>query len=432
MSQQLAVRLRGWRKQRGLSLGVLAARAGVARGTLSGWERGLHQPRLVELEAVLAALDLPVAEREAILALIEAPRARRALAPAAAAAGLEESAQPAPGELLRALRQRRGLTLDAVARVVGADRASISRWERSLSTPSSERLDRLLGFLGARSDERAALLTGRHHLRPLPAVQPSALETLREQIAELSRRVTYGDRALLDLDLLTWRAAIWPLVARSDAARELLAFAWASYAEWLTWDGRWREAGSAARQAIDLLQLTARPTPAFINGMQCAVQAGARVIAQSTAVNARAAAVERLRVWLPEAAGSHWEADLCRHLAEQVWWVGEPTTALAFADRGCSLAEQLDDEGSFRWCRYVKADLLLRSGRPHEACALAGPPRPADPPYGRILDALRWARALHDVGENRAADWLAEAYALIEQYDYAPLRAAADELSLKF
>ena len=44
--------LRDWRTARQLSLDQLAARASVAKSTLSTWETGTHQPCLVELAAV--------------------------------------------------------------------------------------------------------------------------------------------------------------------------------------------------------------------------------------------------------------------------------------------------------------------------------------------------------------------------------------------
>src|SRR4051794_35345063 len=130
MHEQLGVLLRNWRRQRGLPIHALAARAGIAQGTLSGWERGLHQPRLVELEAVLAALAAMPAEGTDSLLQIQPPRAGRLLAlfsPGAA----ERTAEPVPGELLRGLRARSGLTLEAVARDLGIHRSTVGRWENS-------------------------------------------------------------------------------------------------------------------------------------------------------------------------------------------------------------------------------------------------------------------------------------------------------------
>jgi transcriptional regulator with XRE-family HTH domain len=432
MSQQLAVLLRDWRAQRGLSLSSLAARAGLSKGTVSGWERGLHQPRLPELEAVFAALDVPLPERPSALALIDAARARRALAASAASSGLQPLDQPVPGHLLLALRRRRGLTLDAVAQALGVDRASVSRWERSVSTPSAERLAMLLDLLGAHAEERAALARGWRLFLP-PAAERPTLELLLHQFGGLIDRTTYGDRRLLDLEFLAWQAAIWPLATRSDAARQTLGKACAFYAEWLSWDGRWREANSAATRAIDLLRTTDPRTPDFIGAMRCAIQVCARATAQSTAVNAQREAVEQLRVWLPDAAGSIWEVDLYRHLAERAWWAGEHDAAVAFADRSCSLVERLEAPGILQvWCPLGRADLYLRSSRPHEALALLQLPEIDLPPHDMIRRRLRWARALHAVGDSKAEDWLTDATALIEQYDYAPFRAEADALRRSF
>jgi hypothetical protein len=45
------------------------------------------------------------------------------------------------------------------------------------------------------------------------------------------------------------------------------------------------------------------------------------------------------------------------------------------------------------------------------------------------MQSLRWARLLRDLGERTATDWLAEAYALIEQSGYDQFRAEADALA---
>jgi hypothetical protein len=166
--------------------------------------------------------------------------------------------------------------------------------------------------------------------------------------------------------------------------------------------------------------------------MRCAVQLMARVTAQSTARDARVVAVEELRVWLPDASGSDWEADLYKNLAEHAWWAGQPDAAVAFADRACLLAERLGAQDLLGWCLFGRADLYLRSGQPEKAIALLPAPEPAHPPFGRIQRSLKWAQALHAVGDRTAGDWLADARGLIEQYGYAPFQKEADELARSF
>src|SRR5690349_1048851 len=125
--------LRDWRVARQISLEQLAARAGVAKSTVSTWETGTHRPRLVELTAVLAALGVSAAQREQALALIRAPRAVRQLrGELADAGGVGSGAGPGAvsGELLRAMRGRRRLTLEQVAAGLGVRPSTICRWER--------------------------------------------------------------------------------------------------------------------------------------------------------------------------------------------------------------------------------------------------------------------------------------------------------------
>jgi hypothetical protein len=211
----------------------------------------------------------------------------------------------------------------------------------------------------------------------------------------------------------------------------LLGTAWAGQAEWLMWDGRVREARAASHRAIQLLQTQEKPTERSLGALRCAVQVWARGIAWGSARSTKASAVVWLRRWLPIAPGTEWDADLCRHLAELAGLADQPEAALAFADRACSVAERLEDPRLLHWNRCVKAEVLLRLGRSQEARALLHPPLPGPPPYGRLLDILRWASVMHGVGDPSAAHWLAEAYALIGETGYRPFLATADALARK-
>src|SRR6266851_3033403 len=122
MENSLGVLLREWRIDRQWSIDRLAARAMVAKSTVSEWETGAHQPCVPQLEAVLAALGASAEQRQRALALIRAPRAIRQLraesAPVATGGG-EMGAMPASGDLLRALRCRAGLSQEQVAAALG-------------------------------------------------------------------------------------------------------------------------------------------------------------------------------------------------------------------------------------------------------------------------------------------------------------------------
>jgi transcriptional regulator with XRE-family HTH domain len=434
MSQQFGETIQEWRRARRLSLSALAARAGIAKGTLSGWERGLHQPRLPELEAVLTALEAPAQYRREALALIEAPRARRSLASELStpvSIGLEATALPVPGHLLRALRQRRGLTLEAVAREMGVNRSAVSRWERSLSTPPTARLEQLLRLLGARFEERAALMDSRRLLLSVDVERGPSLETLGQRFRTLELGVLQGDRALLDLEFHAWQAELWPLIGRSASARALLAEGWAFYAEWITWSGRMREAGVYAKRAIDLIQAEGRLTAALMSPMTVAMHVYGRVTGQGKGREAKAAAVEWLQAWLPDATGSDWEVFVYRDMAEHAWWAGRPEAADAFSKHALSLEEWKGREIVRAGSHETRSDILVRSGNAEKAIALLDPPANRFP-VGRIRENLRWVSLLQALGDPAAADWLTEAYTLIDQHDYPQFRAQADVLARQF
>jgi DNA-binding transcriptional regulator YiaG len=99
------------------------------------------------LDAVLDALQAGPGQRRDALALIQAPRAERRLA-LLASPNQEADACPVPGDLLRTLRLRRGLSLRAAAAELGVSPSTLSRWERSETVPSGTHLRRLLERLG--------------------------------------------------------------------------------------------------------------------------------------------------------------------------------------------------------------------------------------------------------------------------------------------
>jgi hypothetical protein len=99
-------------------------------------------------------------------------------------------------------------------------------------------LERLFNLLGVHPEERSALQAGRHlRLTHEPDRLPS-LDELWQRLDSLNSCVNHGNRRLLDLEFLAWRADLWPLAAHGDAGKELLALGWSWCAEWLTWVGR--------------------------------------------------------------------------------------------------------------------------------------------------------------------------------------------------
>ena len=134
MKSSLGAFLRQLRRSRHLSLEALSQQAAIARSTLNRWELGTHLPRLPELEAVLGALGADRQQKARALELVNAPRALVPLRQehaSAAGANAFLGHLPRGGDLLRAMRQRRGRPLFEVARALGVTTSTVSRWERS-------------------------------------------------------------------------------------------------------------------------------------------------------------------------------------------------------------------------------------------------------------------------------------------------------------
>lgn len=268
-SGHLGELLRQLRIADGLSQNGLASRAGIAASTLSRWESGATLPRVTELESVLGVLKASRLQSRRALMLIGAPRAARRLraspgdtlpsradAPNAPTSSLSP---PLGGDLLRALRRRRGMTQADVAAIVGVPQNAIARWERSDSWPDATRLHRLCYCLEARPEEIAALTVGRFSLTNLLEVNDPAdlhVEQWRLWAATLSD----SDEALKDLRFLALEGRLHYLLtspesgtnARREHLQRILSWTYSRHAQYLRQMRRYAEATAPARFALTL------------------------------------------------------------------------------------------------------------------------------------------------------------------------------------
>lgn len=126
--------LRQLRVLAGLSQRAAAERVGVSRSTLRGYERG-GRPPLLHVRRMAAAYDVPVAQ-VALACGVAHPREL-------------DPRTWSPGDLadvIRVLRQWRGLTQTDLALRVGASTDSVRAWENSRTQPGPylrRRLERL-------------------------------------------------------------------------------------------------------------------------------------------------------------------------------------------------------------------------------------------------------------------------------------------------
>lgn len=253
--------LKTWRVARGLSQRALAARAGIAWSTIARWEGGKTQPTLPEWEAVLRALEIGADEGSRSLALLHAPRALRAQRTRAndTLPGNGLGRPPIGGDLLRALRLRRGWRQAQVAEAIGVRQGIVARWEAGDLWPPLDQLHALCRLLNAAPEEVAALTIGRFSLASLLDIDdPDHLHL--EQWRLLHRQGNCFPVALTDLRYFALEARLHTLLSSptggSDARRgrleSVLSWTYARHAQYLAAERRFGEVGAIADRAHSL------------------------------------------------------------------------------------------------------------------------------------------------------------------------------------
>ncbi|RYG58656.1 transcriptional regulator, partial [bacterium] len=187
MQSSLGSFLRELRQLRSLSQTRAAKLAGIGRVTLNRWETGVQQPRLLDLESLLSALDTTQQERLKARSLLGTPFLSKQTPPALGEPGqsviervtVPNGIGPMPhrGELLRALRMRRGLSQEETAQKIGVTTRTVRRWESSEVWPAPAYISSLCYCLEARTEEMVALTTG--NLLFLPDLENASLAELR-------------------------------------------------------------------------------------------------------------------------------------------------------------------------------------------------------------------------------------------------------------
>jgi transcriptional regulator with XRE-family HTH domain len=390
--------LRQMRASRGLSLRQLAQASRVNPSTLSRWESDATCPRVYELEAVLNALQASGTERAQALEQLHAPRGVRAMTTATVSLVLPAGAAPIGGELLKAMRQRRGWTLEQVAFHVGVTVSTVSRWERSESWPSEEQLARLCAVLGASEAEHAALQGGRGVLNwlPFPAASASDLAALLEAVRTHQVPI---EPALMELVYLGIEGRVWQMVGRGEAQVSLLLDAYACHCSWLVEQARLHEAQQPAYRALRLFEQVHAMRPHWFGVLHALAKGASELGSRPRPLEG----VAILRRWLPHAE---------RHAPEyEAWFLRDIAEYLSFsryrAEAGA--ANSLAQQKSQPWVAddpnvsLSNALVLVNQGQAEAALAILsatpGLEWDADESIQQRLNAsFVWIRALEGCG----------------------------------
>ena len=386
--------LRHLRQSRGWTLEHTAQSAGVTRVTLNRWETGRHEPRLTELEAVLAALNATPGQQRQAIARMEAPRARVQVQREIARVGEHTGIGPMPGggDLLRTLRLRRGLSLDEAAHALGITTRTLRLWEQGEIVPPPTRRDALLTLLHACPEERRALADGAVFLHPPlreAAADPQALRAVCQPWfwPDFHRTYYRGPYPATELTYLTLAAQAWPMAQRSAAGRELLAEIYTNYADYLVYARRDVEAGRYAERALDIMPYSPSPQPfmmhaALVSSQASAYRGGKRGVRQ---------ALEIVHLWRPVTRHPTFEAWLVACQAEFLALAGAAEAALTASRESARLAEAWENGRDLPYRTRDRAEILLDAGRTAEALAILAALRSGDPVFDAGIQLKRVA-----------------------------------------
>lgn len=389
-----------------------AKMAGIHRFTLNRWEKGDTQPHLPELNALLTALGADARQKQTALQLMEAPRAvrqiRSEIAQITELSGMPSL--PHGGELLYALRMRRGLSLDEAARSVGVTGGTLRRWEKMEVWPSSEQLHRLCYFLKAQEGEIVALTLGR--FSRMARLEKVSLDAIEERLQSLDDLFDDEGRAgrlwtdipMLDMTYLHLEADAWPLALRSAAGKQQVIHIYGSHAQSLSCQERLVEAGQIAERALELIGNKLKPEKFWMYPV--IVSARARGLGGERATPKRG--LERLRPWASMTQWPDLQAWLLADMAKYLGMSGEPEAALTVAEQACRVAENAENPVELCFRKWDKASLLLQAGRPGEALTIVEERADIeDRPSERIDISLLRAEAYLGTGDRtQAHDWV--------------------------
>jgi transcriptional regulator with XRE-family HTH domain len=430
----LGHRLRALRKAKRFTQAKLAERAQISERSIVYWETDRHLPRRHELQALLNTLEVSFPDQaQLLLALTHSSRKNPVPCGNILQQTLPNTPLPGAGDLLRALRARRGVSREEEAQTLGVAVTTWWRWENHRTAIPLAMLPRIRTLLQASAGENQALES--RMALPLDD-SPVPLEQAQEWPLLFARgRNAYGAETV-DLDAFALQRKLWLLHMTYPEARTLFARVSLDYSAWLLGQNRLAEATAQAQQALRLYAQDADPELSIAGPLNilslCASLAPGDEMAVFPTKPERG--LRLLNRWLPQISHPFAQgmvlSDAGLYAAE-----GEMFDLTErYFDAARSVLTRVGEEQAalHLYLRVSYAKALLFQRRPVEAVnALPFPiPDPADTvPGDDPFQFLIYVRFLLALGERHKAEkWLSNIYAHLTQREFPRLRTIADSL----
>lgn len=378
------------------------------------------------------ALGATSVERRRALELIDAPRALARLhAMQLTPAGSDVKPHiPLPGDLLRAMRQRRGWSLEQTAGQLDISATTLSRWEHSESWPSESQLHALCYLLQAHPQELIALSAGRVHFHAGAQAFPSRQEDMEQLVAQIVNAEVALDRSLADLYFLSLERRLWGLSQQSEVGRRMLIDAYVCHCRHLLQDARVLDARAPAWHAMHLIGRWENPNAHWL----WLVHAVAKDAAEKRYHPNPSEGIRVLQDWLPLSADTsvHYEAWFLRDIAEYMSLTHSTRAAVEASQRAVDRGLGLGDDRNV-WLSH--AEVLLNTRHPHQAFEILESHlgvawQEGDVHMQKVREAQIYARALHGVGRTQEAlIWVERAQQLVQVHNLWQVRRQVDALA---
>ena len=417
------------RKQRGFTRAKLAEVSQVSMRTLAYWESDERMPREIEMRAALEALRVSPAEKARLMMKLAALRGdnivRRDEALLQSVANMP---LPGAGELLRALRVRKGLPCDRAAVLLGVSDATLSRWESNRVAVPDSILPRAQTVLNASTEE---MLTLQNRLM-FPAEEETefSLERCQEQVEAFEARHFLPGAASVDLEALALQRKFWLLAAACPEVRPLLARVTVDYAAWLFWHNRQAETRRQAQYAVNIYAKEAQRDNAFADAVNVLVWG------KFLGPEPKQQSAERfLRSWFPQMTHPANQSHLLIITSLSAAYSGDLDLAKRYLHEASCIAEREAATGEplREYLQDAEARLFLLDGKPAEAYAVFArliPDIDAIPSTVSLNNSVIIADILLTAGERGLAEkWLASIYARLEPLEPSTFRDRADRLA---
>jgi transcriptional regulator with XRE-family HTH domain len=417
-NSSLGEMLRALRLRRGISRTQLCQRAQLASRTVEYWEAGWRSPRMPELVSALHTLEATEPERAQILALLTTPRGMRLAHSESRTNALPDSpSDPLPnlGDLMRAMRLRRGWTQERLAEAMGIRRLTVQRWETTHNYPTEESLFRLCGILEASPHELTALRSRR--LMPARWTSPLSIEECAQQCEQLYALVPNGWSPLMDLSMIAVERRLRLLTPTSPHALYLLAQLGQHYATWLLYQEREREAQIVLSAALEVAAAAPTPypfAPGLFNLQSNLIRKG------PGGAQAAVTMLQATTCRLPEGLRPTLYCDAAFYTATLqppdgvAYWLGRARQAF---ERGCG---EPAEENPYYRVTFARA--LIEQRKPVEAMRWLPEVASSSHPFPQFPTLYYWSQALLVAGEkDSAAQHLGRMEALLTLHEI-PLR----------